>query len=537
MQSATAAYTAKNALLNLDPVYLMHFDGAATDYVTSNDITSPDNTLKEYIEKISGNTQSITPEEGKSSIGQTVISLLDVNDEITALIAGDSYNLQRKKTTVKCGYRGLSEADMLSITGWVTDIKEWSDHAGYDITITDPQKWLQRKVFRGAEDMPVSLTGNPLNLALAVLTSTGAGTNGNYDWYAAANGLAIDYTLIQISHIEELRDTWFAGVKFTFDIRARMTAKKFLQDQIFKPLNIYPIVRGDGTFDIIVYHPPLPITSDTQAFTKDNIIDFEWNQNMGGLINEVEFHYDYDAADKEYDSETYYIDSTSVANRGPGKKVLKIESQGITAAYGAVELSTRRSNRVFQRYADPPPKIKLRTLFSRHLSEPGDIVPVTHSDIPDLSTGARGITKHLMEIVNRQVDWRIGVCVLTLLYTSWTGKKYACISPSSVIASGDSTTVFHLASAAEAAKYEEDWVVDIFYKNMVAVASGTGKVISDITGDQITLSTALGLTPASGMIMTFSSYDSCVTDQQEYAFIADSGNKVGAADDDPYYIC
>ena len=110
MQSASANFLTKNALAYKHPVYLIHFDGEATDYVTSEQIGSPDNTLKAWIKEISGASQKITPEEGKSSIGQITISILDkkVSDvhRITNLIATDAYNLHRKKTTIKAGYVG-----------------------------------------------------------------------------------------------------------------------------------------------------------------------------------------------------------------------------------------------------------------------------------------------------------------------------------------------------------------------------------------------------------------------------------------------
>jgi len=537
MQSASSNFLTKNTLAYKNPTYLIHFDSEVTDYVTSAQIGSPDNTLKSYIKKIAGASQKITPEEGKSSIGQITISILDYNNEITALIAGDTYELHRKKTTIKAGYAGNDEADMLTIfTGWVTDIQLWSDGLGYDIIITDLQRWMQKEIFKEAEDTPVVFGGNPMTILLQILTSTGAGINGDYDEFAAINSLGIDDDLIAVSHIESERDKWFAGVRFSFDIRERMTAKKFLEDEIFKPCNIYPIIKGDGTFDIKVFRPPLPEEwGDIQSFDEDTIIGIpQWNQNLSAMINECGFHYDYDAADKEFDTQTYFLDDTSITNRGPGKKALKIESKGITTAKSGLEFITRRKTRVFNRYSDgPPPQLNFSTFFSRQLSEAGDIVPITHSKIPNLETGARGIIRKYLEIINRSVDWEKGQCKFTMLYAGYDGKKYAVISPAGKVLSGTSNTVFTLETD-QGAKFEEGWVIDIFYKNMVAVA--TNLEITDITGDQITVGSSIGATPAAGWKITFSTYDNCTTEQKDFAFIADGSDKLGAADDDPYYI-
>ena len=565
MQSASANFLTKNALAYKSPVYLVHFEGENIDYVTSVQIGSPDNDLISCVKKISGASQKITPEEGRSSIGSVTISLLDYHviaegiewasgiswgsglewaaetnyqHRITNLIASDAYNLHRKKAIIKGGYAGNDEADMLTIfTGWVTDIEMWDDGLGYEITITDLQRWMQREIFKEAEDTPVVFGGNPMTILLQILTSiAGDRTNGDYDEFDGINALGIDDDLIAVSHIEAERDKWFAGVHFSFDIRERIVAKTFLEDEIFKPCNIYPIIKGNGIFDVKVFRPPLPEEwGSVQSFDEDTIIGIPgWNQNLSAMINECEFDYDHDADDNEFDTQTYFLDSTSITNRGPGKKSLKIESKGITTIKDGLEFITRRKTRVFGRYANgPPPELNFSTFFSRQLSEAGDIVPITHSLIPNLETGARGITRKYLEIINRSIDWEKGLCNFTMLYTGYDGKKYAVISPAGTVLSGASNTVFTLETD-QGAKFEEGWVIDIFYKNMVAVA--TNLTITDITGDQITVGSSIGATPAAGWKITFSSYDNCTTEQRDFAFIADGSDKLGTADDDPYYV-
>lgn len=714
MLEVSANFATKNAEEAKEPVYLVHFDGEAIDYVTSTRIGNPTNSLEAYIKQISGISQSITPEEGKSSFGHVEITFIDkktpeifmlddcgdtsdISDwtesadsldpvdettlvkqashamklridadksgydygywrnnqnqgdlsayqhdwvymwvyfstldyllaagacgvyhigsvigdrisfnllkadlvvgwnllkfdldnpdatsgnidwstisfqqlrinsvagnthdfyvvvdsimfvkpdepgsgtyQITKLISDDATNLQRKKTVIKGGYMDMDEADMATLmTGWVTDIEMLPSGEGYKVTVTDPLKWLQRKIFRGAEDTPVALVGNPLNILLAVLTSTGNGTNGDYDWYAEENGLGIDAANINTNHIEAERDKWFHGLEFEFDIRKRRKAKDFLENEIFKVLNIYPIVRGTGVFDIKVYRPPLPEEwGSVQEFDEDTIIGLPgWDQNLKGLINEVEFSYDYDAVDTEFDTIEFFIDGTSMSGRGPGNKPLEIESKGLTTARGGANVPARRVRRIFGRYAEPPPIVKFKTLFSRQLSEVGDVVPVTHSKLPNLADGSRGITEHYMEIVKRDIDWIKGRCNFTALYTNYSRKQYAVISPSGTVASGTSETVFTLESD-QGAKFEEGWVIDIHRANMLAVA--TNLTITDITGDQITVSPSIGATPQAGWVVNFSSYDNCIDAQKAfYGFLCDSGNKLGAANDNPHYI-
>ena len=103
----------------------------------------------------------------------------------------------------------------------------------------------------------------------------------------------IDY--INISNIEAVRDDWYPGdshyMKFT--ITKREKAKDWLEREIFKVLNIYPVVDGDGKFNLKPFKPPIAGRDTLQDFDEDNIIGLPtYDMNLAGLINECEFHYD-----------------------------------------------------------------------------------------------------------------------------------------------------------------------------------------------------------------------------------------------------
>lgn len=539
-----------DAYHNLDyktPMYLIHFDGEATDYV-NHEPTSPDNALKQYLVKISGLAQNIKPEEGSASIGGVKVELLDYDDEITTLLATDSYYFHRKKTIIKAGYLGMAEADMLTIfTGWVTGLKLSRDGTTYIFDVTDPQKWMQRSIFRNASDSsPVTLQGNPINILLAILTSTGAGTNGDYDWYAAANGLGLDTSYINISAIEKVRDDYYPGDShyMKFVIKDRKKAKDFIEEQICKVLNCYPVIDGQGRFTIKAYRPPIASQDVVQTFDEDVIIGMpQWDANLSALINELEIHYNYDSTDDEFDNEIYYINADSVDNRGPGKKPLVIKTEGLhTAGIGshadrATIILERRRDKVFDRWATPPIKLSFGTWFSRWLSEAGDVVPFTHSLVPDVEAGTRGYIGERMEIVKRDINWDKGQVHIDLLNTGFAKTGiYGAISPTMTITTASDSTSFTVA-ATDAAKYEnytspEVQVCDSKMRQKVAnvtlltVDSTTGAITCD----------DMSTTPVAGDIVCFANYDNCSTEQQLYSFIADSSNDLGAADADANLI-
>jgi len=560
VRETNVAFDIYHALDYKTPVYLISFENEGVDY--SNHLTasstalelvwdtgdylvwdtgeylvwSTGSTIKEYLVDIRGGGQRITPRSGRTSIGGITFSLQDQDNEITALLSTDPYWFHRKKTTVKVGYQGMFEGDFLTImVGWVTGLKLGRNGMQYVFTITDPQKWMQRKIFRGAEDTPVNLSGNPINIMLQVLTSTGAGTNGDYDTLDAANGLGIDEDYINVSSIESIRDRWFPGpsISMSFTITKRVQAKAWLEKEIYKILNVYPTIDADGKFNIRPFKPPLPEADTVQSFDEDNIIGLPtYDFNLKDLINEVECKYDWDSVDEEFDTEDFYIESTSLNNRGPGKSPLVLESKGLTTALGGGDFLATRKAKVFERYATPPPRISISTWFSQWLTEAGDVVPLTHSLLPDIENGTRGISNVRMEVINRTIDWRRGKVKIELLETGFESAPYCQISPSMTVVTGVSNTQFTVSSA-DAAKFSAGQEIAMHYPNMVVQSAAV--TITDITGTTITVDT-LGATPSAGWIAQYAVYDSCTTAQKYYWFASDGSDELGAANDPAHLI-
>jgi len=549
MLTTNSTFSAKHDLDYKIPMYTVSFDGVwkSISYCNHLPLGGGSKSYKKYLKSISGLAQKVNPESGSASISGITVNILDYDDEITALLATDTYYFHRKKTTIKAGYMGMSKDDMMTVmTGWVTGLKLSKDLIVYQFTVTDPTKWMQRKIFRGAEDSIVTLSGNPINILLACLTSTGDGDNGAYDYYVAANSLGIDTDYINVTAIEKVRDDWFPGdshyMKITID--ERIKAKDFFEKEIFKPLNLYPIIDGQGRFSIKPFKPPLAATEEVQSFNEDNIIGLpKWDANLSSLVNEVEFHYDYDLDDDEFDTQLFYVDSTSINNRGPGKKPITIKTKGLHTSYSpssmtghTLDILSTRKDRIFGRFATPPIQLKLKTFFSRWLSEAGDIVPFTHSKVPDIAAGTRGYTAERMEIINRSVDWAKGNVSIELLNTGFAKGTYGVISPAMTVVSASDAENF-VVSVADAAKYAdltspEVQVCDSKMRQrkvnatLLTVNTTTGACACD----------ALGFTPDAGDIVLFADYDDCTDEQKKWGFIANSSNKLGTAEDDAHLI-
>jgi len=563
-----------NALHDLDhkwPLYLIRFDGESIDFTNAGMAMTPDGSINsaeinafdinsdypyrkpsrtayQYLVEISGLDQKKTPQEGKSSIGGIKFELLDVDDEITALLATDTAAyFQNRKVIVKAGYRGLQELDMLTIctNNKVNGLRLSKDALGYIFEAADPMKHFQKIIFRGADDSNVVLQGNPIDILLRILTSSGTpGTNGDYDILAAVNGLGMDSTEVDISGIETMRDDYFPGNShwIYITITDKSKASTFLEKEIFKPLNLTPFITSAGRFTVKPYKPPLANTAKVQTFDEDVISGLpEMDFNLGELVNEVDFKYDHDGSD--YATVEYHQDSTSIANRGQAKKALTIESKGLHASVSGVSLNmfaadivTRRAKSIFTRYATPPVKIKFDTLFYQWPSEAGDIVPFTHSKLPDIVAGTRGYTAKRMEIIQRGINFKEGKVSFELLNTGFAKSVYQQISPTMTITAGASGTSWTV-STADAAKYVNLTTPEVQLldsRMRVKVAAKTITAINTTTG--VCTSDDWGVTPVAGDIVAFANYDSCTDEQKLFGFVADSSNNLGAADDDAHLL-
>lgn len=536
MLEGNANFDAKHDLAYKTPLYLVHFDSETTDYCNHKP-ASPANSLKKYLININGLAQKVHPEEGRASVGGITVHLLDADNEITALLATDaSAYFHRRKTVIKAGYLGLAEADLITITtGWVTGLKLDRSGLVYIFDVTDPQRWLQRKVFRSAtEAAPTILQGNPVNIALAVLTSTGAGTNGDYDWLPAADGLGLDTPVLNVAAIEKVRDDWVPGdcayMKFT--ITKPMKAKDFIEKEICQVLNLYPMVDGAGRYFFQPYKPPLPSAGTIQTIDESTLDRMPgWDANLDDLVTDVEFSYDYDHGNDKYSNEQVY---SNVGARGPGKKPLVIKSKGLRTSFSpgsiagrALEIIERRKAKIFARFNAPPLKIKFTARFYEWLAEAGDIVGLTHSLLPDIEAGSRGITDRRMEVIERSINWKSGDVRFTLLDTGFARGDYAVISPTLTVVSAAGATEFTV-STADAAKIAgftlpEMQVCDVGMHikaqpiTILTVNTGTGVITCD----------DIGQTPAAGWKVQFADYDYCTAEQKRYGFIADEGGNLG----------
>lgn len=501
---------------------------------------------KPYISYVSGGGYSISPDEGSASSATLKIELQDKNLEVTNMIHNATGRLQKKRCVVKAGYIGLKESEMLTVyTGLVTDYERDKD-GSWNFSISDVIRDLNKSIFRGASDTnPYLITGNPVTLLLELLISeNGDGTRGKYDKLPPGYGLGIATSLIDIERFESIRDTYYpsTAILFSFSITEREKAVDFFTDQLFKPLNMYPMVRGDGKFSAQIYRPVTAPYSAT-VLNEDDMLEVPAYQgNLTDLINEVQFSYNYDGDD--YRSIDVFADAVSINSRGVGDRTLDIEVAGLHSDLTDTDDFLERSvSRIFSRYAVPPIKLNVKCMLKTLLIEAGDIVSVSNKFLPNLETGSLDFELIQMEVIKRTVDWKRGSVSLELLQTGYEKGKYAAISPAMRVSAPGTASVFTVDNVKD---YVVGYKVSV-YQRTLDINSPTPDIdwyhfeliegtlgektfeIIDITGTQITIAESLSINFNTDMRIVYSDeadldVNSVPTPQNAWGYITATGD-------------
>lgn len=279
------------------------------------------------------------------------------------------------------------------------------------------------------------LQGNPLTLALQILTSTGDGTNGDFDVLPACCGLAIPQAFIDLDRFTQQRDTWLSSWQFTFEEFAKVPGKQFLEEQIYTFTNSYPVTNAQGQISLKVYAPPLP-NQIARELNDSNTLEppsFKGNVLANYFWNEFDLSYDWDWLSQTFLSRLLREDSTSQELFGQ-TKTRTLLSRGIRVGTLPGEMTQSQvdsfGTRFLKRFSIPPPLLGARAFYSQRLLEVGDIVPLTSAFLPNLATGKLGVDHLLMEVIQIDPDYLGANQSYLLLNTGYSyGKKYAAISP------------------------------------------------------------------------------------------------------------
>jgi hypothetical protein len=164
---------------------------------------------------------------------------------------------------------------------------------------------------------------------------------------------------------------------------------------------------------------------DEFSLTEDSIIEdpitalplASWSSE-GTVVNKVDIRYDWNQTDfrNDFSRRQIYSAAKSV-KRYAAQPSLSADFRGVHTALGGQAVLDRFALLYMQRWGYPPPILQCSLPYRRHMFEPGDVVTVTHSKIPNRVTGTMGLVNERFEVINIAPRWGIqGRLDLTLLW-------------------------------------------------------------------------------------------------------------------------
>ena len=419
--------------------------------------TDTDTQSLPYLIIPTGQNQSVRELDGASTLGRFDLQTIDPGGVLKSLAA--QQNLIGKIATFKLGFPGQALGDFVRLhtlqivsTGFTSDGRLTFNCADLQRFLQGAQLWLNGgpapwipflpatsptggRAFL-ANARPVSdlnprwLRGNPLDIYLAALQNElGVGQDPSLPpsaWTLYIPGK--DSTLINpnpyldVPGILALRNGPFSGDWFEFKITRPVDAKTWLDDEILKVLGLYTIVRADGHLSLKSMKPSA-MAQPVLALNQKNIVGIPSSSRLP-VVNVVTVRMGVDdsgreTAARQYSSEVTFEQATSIAQFQQELKQ-QIQADGLRLNYGGNLRAFLLADRIFRRHAFATPVYKVKAFLSTVVVELGDLVWLNHPLVPDLVTGAVGLTNVVCEVIDRQPNYAAGWMEFQLLDTRFT---------------------------------------------------------------------------------------------------------------------
>lgn len=381
------------------------------------------------------------------------------------------------------------------------------------------------------------ITGNPVDIMLQVLLSTGDGTNGTYD--VLSSGLAIPEMFIDVAKFESIRDEFFPTETYDIDIfNIEDTLKNLLEPEFLQSLNVRFLTTENQKIGITILDQA-EFSTATKTITELSISGApKWRVQQDKVFNVINMSWDFDPATGKYKTVERFVNQESIDKYGETKP-LKFKFKGIKSASGGVAIINDRVTRLLERFKTPTPSISLNTHMDKSLYNVGDKVVVTSREMPG-ATGTLNFADTL-EIVSRSISHATGTVQFKLAYTSFTGVgNLAYIAPANSI-----VTVINQKKVTFGVGLGDHWelgyFVRLYNKNTCAYETFGGveeiRQIVGIDGDEITFDSNFETTIDPNIhIVRFADYDETVQAQKAFCFIGQGGELPFADGAPPYKI-
>jgi hypothetical protein len=367
----------------------------------------------DWITSIDALATAIHDLDGGADQSTIFFNVLDFKGVLTSDFPG--FVFEGKQITISVGLPGLAQADFTTVfTGYIDTVGSTNGNSEYVFNCSDISAKLSKVIYPLGDsgnptdgNNPHTLNAHPLDILLDILNTQ--------------VGLAAG--LIDATKIQGYRDGPFNGIQFSFRLTQSVAAADFIKQQLLKPLGGYLWVNSLGKITVNFFTPlttPSPVyTLGPGAWTA--IPDAE----QVDMVNIVQFQFDKDDGTSNASSNYMAIDteiyspSTSLYGQF-GEQI--IPADGMRSGLQGFIIARMTARMIFGRYGLKNIKFDqgaADSIWQTCLLEPGDIVAVTHPDIPDRKAGVVGVTNKLFEIVDRKFNFTEGLMTFTMIDASF----------------------------------------------------------------------------------------------------------------------
>ncbi len=432
-----ATWTAERVLDPQSPAYFLRINGLSKDYAT-HPVLSPAVTKVNTMMLPRGGGLTADPVGGTQSLQLVRVPVLDIAGEMTDLIATEAEGaplatMINRRATLFGGYQNHVEADYPPIfTGRICGIKMDRTLAAFVFELCDLVFMLDFDIMANATlTKPSTIEGTLVNVYWSILTGTFSTSDPNFPLDSVSTdtadssvptGLNIATTLINETQLKDERDIWHGDTTVRVAFTAPENAKEHLESELFRVFQCRPAVSADGLIGLKFWTAVSAADAQDMLESTDIARVVSWRRKFSSHLNSFEIQGDFDAKTGAYaavmTAGDTAEDTTNQTNTGETMEY-KALSRWLHSDLDGVVLAAELVGRLRTRYLETPAELEVEVLFRlRHL-EPGDTVRVTHSQLPDLFTGTRGLTEKPMEIVSIKPNFDRGTLNVKLLDTGF----------------------------------------------------------------------------------------------------------------------
>lgn len=328
---------------------------------------------------------------------------------------------------------------------------------------------------------------------------------------------------VDVSEHLRIQQLFLSSFNYRFYLKETIdSAAEFIEQQLYKPASAYSLPRK-ARASLGYFIGPLPgsVTTPINNTNVTNANKLKTRRTINkNFFNTIVYKYEVDPLEDKF-LRGVLTQSGSSFTQIPniGSRALVVEANGIRQDLLGQNISVIASNRRIDRFAFGAEFLEAVDVnyVTGFTLEIGDIVLLDGRELNliDTANATRGATPRLFEIINRRMNIKTGKVTLDLLDTGFTNSgRYGLVGPSSHIKGASSNSKFVIEEtfktffgSAEYRKWRDFPQTRVKVRSVDSVTRYEQNYIASITGNTITLNSALGFTPQAGDFMELAQYD------------------------------